>query len=558
MHPALLLLLRLRRRAFWRRLLAGLQTVRGAALLVATAIFFCLMVLPQFIVPIVNALSPAGAKANRQLTEAAIPVIRTLGPLALLAYALLSVATSLGEAAIYFTPAEVDLLFPGPFSRRELLLYKLIQSIKSAVVVGTFFTVFAARYAPLVAGAWLGSVCTLLFINAFTLALTLLGQAVSQRAYNRSRRVVLAVATILVCLGLAPTLAQVDRDNLLSNVTRFRESLAGSILAAPFQVFPRIVTAPNIGELAIWSGLAVAMVAGLYCLAISLDANYLEAAQQISQRVYQRIQRRRQVGGGALESIPIRGAHRIRIPRLPWLWGIGPNVWRQCLLLVRRSQGLVFLMLIVAVMGGVIFLVSGQSGNKSPYLVPVAILSALAYQSLLASMKLPAGFRGDLDRIDWLKSLPLNPAAVVCGQISGAAILLSLLQAVLLLSAWAVCGGAYQIYASGLVMLMPVNLLCFAVDNLLFLIFPMRMGSATAGDFQFMGRFMLLAMLKMLLTVVGLVIASTGAIFYLVVPQLWLAVGCCLLLLTLVDALVVFLATQAFVRFDVSLDTPPE
>jgi hypothetical protein len=51
--------------------------------------------------------------------------------------------------------------------------------------------------------------------------------------------------------------------------------------------------------------------------------------------------------------------------------------------------------------------------------------------------------------------------------------------------------------------------------------------------------------------------ASTGAIIYLVVPQLWLAVSCCLLMLLLINSLVVFLATKAFVRFDISQDTPP-
>jgi len=557
MHPALVLLLRLRRRAYWRRALAGLKTARGAALLAATAIFFIFMLLPQFAVPIINATSPERARVNRQLVEASLPLIRTLGPLVLLAFVMMSVATSAGESAIYFSPADVDFLFPAPFSRRELLFYKLIQSIRSNVTVGTFFAVFAARYAPLVAGAWLGSVLTLLFYNAFTLALTLLGQVVSQRAYSRSRQMALACAAILVGLGLASTLKDFDRSNLIANVGRFRESLAGSILTAPFEVFPRIITARNVVELASWSALASAMVAGLYGLAISLDANYLETAQQVSQRVYERLQRRRQAGGGALEGIPIRSAHRVRIPRLPWLWGVGPNMWRQWLLLARRSQGFVLLVLLVAVMGGVLFLIAGQSGGKAHYLVPLAVLSGLVYQSLLASMQLPAGFRGDIDRMYWLKSLPLHPVAVVCGQISGAALLLSVAQAILLLTAWLVCGGAYQIYAIGLVLFVPMNLLCFAVENLVFLVFPLRRSAATAGDFQFMGKFMLLAMLKMLLLLIGLAIASAGAIIYLVIPNLWLAVSCCLLLLLIIDAFVVFLATNAFVRFDVSLDTPP-
>jgi hypothetical protein len=556
MHPALLLLLRLRQRAFWRRTLAGSKTPRGAALFAATAAFFVLIVLPQFAMPIFSIFSPQGAKANRQFLEAATPVIRMLAPLVLAAFVLLAVATNWGEYAIYFSPADVDFLFAGPFSRRQLLVYKVIQSIRGGITAGTFFSIFAARYAPLLAGAWLGSVFTLLFMNALTLTLTLVGQIVSQRADSRWRRIVLALAAILVCFGLASTLKDFDPNHVLESVGRFRVSLAGRILATPFEVFPRIVTATSAPELALWTALAAAMVLGLFCLAISLDANYLETAQRVSERYYERIKRRRQ-GGGAIAAIPISGAHRIRIPRLPWLGGAGPNIWRQWLLLARRSQGLLILIVIVVAMGGMFFVLTRQTSNGSHILVPAAILAGLAYQSLLASMQLPTGFRGDVDRMDWLKSLPLHPAAVVCGQISGAPLLLSLVQATLLIVAWALCGGAYQLYAVGLVLLIPINLFCFGMENLLFLIFPLRMSPATAGDFQFMGKFMLLAMLKMLLLLVGLAIASAGALVYLLIPQLWLAIACCLLLLSIMDTFVVLLATHAFMRFDVSLDTPP-
>jgi len=258
--------------------------------------------------------------------------------------------------------------------------------------------------------------------------------------------------------------------------------------------------------------------------------------------------------------MPIGGANRIRLPRLPWLCGVGPNLWRQWLLLARRSQGLLMLVAIAVVMGVVFVMLKrqpGQSGDKFQFFAPGAVSAALIYQSLLASMQLPAGFRGDMDRMDWLKSLPIHPAAVALGQIGGPALLLSLVQAVLLVAAWGLCGGNYQIYAIGLLLLVPMNLLLFGVENLMFLVFPMRLTSATAGDFQFMGKYMLLAMLKMLVLVISLAIASAGAIVYLFIPQLWLAVACCLLLLLSIDLFVVLLATKAFLRFDVSLDTPP-
>ena len=558
MHSSLYLLLRLRRWAYWRRTLGALKTARGAVMLLAAAAFFSLMILPQFVFPLLNVASPEVAEAQRHLVETNIPVIRTLAPLVLLIFVLWSVGSSFGDAAIYFTPAEVDLLFAGPFSRRELLLYKLSQSIRGNVFSGTLFSLFIARHAPLLAGAWLGAVLTLLFYNALTLTLTLLTQVVSQRAYSRLRQLAVAIVIGLAGLGLAAMLKDFDRQHVIESLGRFRESLAGSILLAPLEVFPRIVTARTAGELALWTAVASTMIVGLYALAIGLDANYLEAAQIVSQRFYERLQRRRQTGGGALSALPIHGAHRLRIPPLPWLWGAGPNMWRQWLLLTRRSQGLILLLVMVVVMGFVLSKAVGLPGEKSRYIIPVVILGALAYQSLLASIQLPAGFRGDLDRMDWLKSLPIHPTAVVCGQVAGPALALSLAQGVIVVVAWAYLGGVGAIYLSGLVLLAPVNLYCFAIENLVFLLFPMRMSSATAGDFQLMGRFMLLKMFNMLLLVVGLAIAAAGAIVYFLIPQVWLAVGCCLVLLLLLNSLIVYCASAAFVRFDISQDTPPE
>jgi hypothetical protein len=556
MHPALFLLMRLRRRALVRKTLSGLKTVRGALLLMVTAGFLVAFVLPQLLVPLLSLVSPEAAKANRQIVEAATPVIRTLGPLFLLMFAIFSVATSWGEAAIYFTPSEVDFLFSAPFTRRELLYFKLLKSIQNAVVAGSFFGLVGARYAPSFLSAWLGSVLVLLFLNSFTLAGTLLSQAVSARAYTRSRQIILASVVLLIGLGLFQAFPYFDPRNLLASAELFRQSAAGRILLAPFEVFPRIVSAESIAELLLWSTIGLGMILGLFALSVSLDVNYLEAAQQVSLRVYERLQRMRQGGGGALGTIQIRGAQRLRIPRLPWLLGIGPNLWRQWLLLIRRSQGIVFVLLFIVVGGVAILMASRQETTKHQYLVPLAILGGMVYQSLIVAIQLPAAFRGDLDRMDWLKSLPIRPAAIVWGEISGVVVLLSLLQGLTLIAAWGFYGRAHEVFTAGLVFLVPMNLLVFGIENLIFLIFPMRMSPTTAGDFQFLGKYLLLTMLKMGTVCVCLAIVAAGAILYMLIPSLAMVLSFSMLLLLTMDAIVLYLATVAFVRFDVSRDTP--
>ena len=66
---------------------------------------------------------------------------------------------------------------------------------------------------------------------------------------------------------------------------------------------------------------------------LKLDANYIESAATISQKVYERIRRTKQ-GGGVAMPVGAR-AGRLRLPPFPWLAGVGPIAWRQLLLAMR-------------------------------------------------------------------------------------------------------------------------------------------------------------------------------------------------------------------------------
>ena len=100
------------------------------------------------------------------------------------------------------------------------------------------------------------------------------------------------------------------------------------------------------------------------------------------------------------------------------------------------------LVAIAAVMGVLLVVLRRQEVKNSEFIIPSAVVVAIAYQSLLASMQLPSGFRGDLDRMEWMKTLPVQPMAIAAAQIGCAALLLSVVQAVMLLAAWGACGGA--------------------------------------------------------------------------------------------------------------------
>src|SRR5947207_5965067 len=134
MHRALFTLIRLQGKAVVRRSFRGAKTPRGAIFLTLGLGVFLLWLGSSVLNTVV-----AGKQDPQQ--------VRTFFPLAMLAICLLNLATTAGERAIAFTPPEVDYLFPGPFTRRELLLYKLARSGFGAIFTATIFSMAFLRYA---------------------------------------------------------------------------------------------------------------------------------------------------------------------------------------------------------------------------------------------------------------------------------------------------------------------------------------------------------------------------------------------------------------------------
>src|SRR6185437_13842340 len=108
------------------------------------------------------------------------------------------------------------------------------------------------------------------------------------------------------------------------------------------------------------------------------------------------------------------------------------------------------------------------------------------------------------------------------------------------------------------VYVLPINFLLFALDNLLFLLFPTRLMAATPGDFQALGRNVLFLVAKAtVLFMVGLAAGMVGGWVYLVFGEnLLLATLAAWPVVVLSAAALVPLVAWAFTIFDVGRDTP--
>ena len=177
----------------------------------------------------------------------------------------------------------------------------------------------------------------------------------------------------------------------------------------------------------------------------------------------------------------------------------------------------------------------------------------MGYLSFLISLTQ----QNEIERVGYLKSLPIRSVAIVLGELLGFVVLLSTVQGTFILglsctfpdaAPWLVCVAALTL---------PFNFLLFAIDKLVFYAYPTRMLKGTPGDFQNAGRQMIFLTLKMLVlglgfSVVG-VVALPGALIY----RSPLAASVPVAVVLVLECVgVVPLLTYTFDRFDPSVDTP--
>jgi Putative ABC exporter len=542
--PALAKLLWLRFRGRLRRLLRAATSVRGGLFLVLGGIMV-LTWLGGMIVPLI-----VGMRGPRPDPEN----LRSFAPGVLLVLCLFTVMRG-GEQAIAFAPAEVDLLFAGPFTRRQLLAYKLLAQALGTAATAAFFLIWLAPLATLLVAVYLGTVLALLFLQMVSLAVMQISQTVEAAAYSRGRKLLLWAVVIALAIGLgqAALAAQAAaEEGWLAVWQQFQQSMWGRLLLAPFDVFGRAMSAQRVWpDFLMWGGLAAALDGALIGLVLWLDANFLEVALVASQRRSELIQRARRGGlSGWSSSVRTKG----RLRRFPWMGGAGPVAWRQATSALRQSRQLLFLLIVLgfAVGGPMLFT------NRNRFLQPAAIGGAAAWVTFMMTMLLRLDFRGELENFDWLKSLPLRSRAVALGELVTPVALMTLLHwlAIVLLAVGPLGPRPWLLPLA--ILAPPANAVLFGVENFFFLLFPIRTGPGNPFDLQTIGRAIVLmgAKVGVLGVCAALVAAVGGGVYFLAGGSITAGLSSACVVLVGQAVAAVAAVGWAYERFDVSTDLP--
>lgn len=511
----------------------GLRTIKGAFLIIFGVAMIVLWLLPSI-------MGGNGQQAANPET------IRTVAPVALLGICLMNVIASGGEKAITFSPAEVDFLFPAPFTRRQLLAFKIGKSLAGITFSSLLMSAAFLRHAGGWGQAVLAAFLTLIFMQLFSMSVALLAQSAGERAYTLGRKIILGAIALAIAIPVVPAILRGGQRSFVEVATTLRQSTIGSVVLAPLEAFGRIFTATQwFPDVLMYVGIALAINAALLWLVLRLDADYLEASAAKSTALHDRVQRMRE--GGFMTSGKIKA--RSSLPMLPHWFGAGPIIWRQVTSVMRSSRGMLLMLAILGVAVGPLLMSTGTEGSSGT-------IGLLAWTTIMGVGWLRFDFRGDLARMDHLKSLPTAKWAVAAGQIATPTVILTLVHLMILGGVMITLRQTPTALLLAVGLSFPFNVLLVGIENVLFLYYPVRV-AVGAGDFQGFGRQMLALMAKMILMLVAGGLAALAGLLAHTITQSWLATGVAAgLVLSIIAAAVVLWVGAAFGRFDVAGDLP--
>ncbi len=559
MSRALLLLIGLQLRGWLRFLGRNARTLRGALTALLGGGVFALWLL-TFLLP------------SRESARIDPESLRRNGPAFLLFYCLVNVFASTGERAIYFSPGEVNFLFAGPFGRREILGYKVVSTFLLSLPSTLVFAVFVGTNANWFWAAYVALLLVILFQQLFGMALNLIAAAAGATAYGRGRRVALVALLALAVVAALGVAGPAGKWDLRSAPGAVIGSTAGQAVLTPLRWFFDAFLAERLWpDLVVNAGRAALVNLALLGVVFALDANYLEAAATSSARIYAQIQRLRR---GGMAAAGRGGKARFGVPNLPYWGGVGPVLWRQ---LTTAVRGLGRLALALVIVGAflVVPLLERGAAEDSPG-AGAALAFLIVWLTVFLTQLVPFDFRGDVDRIAALKSLPVVSWRLSVGQILAPVLIVTAVQwaALAVLRVLALLEGGALLASAAFAA--PFNFLLFALENFLFLRFPARVMAAAPGDFQAVGRNLLFVLAKMaVLTAVAVVALAFGGLGWLLTRVLFTLAGpgfdpeaaqslayaagaaSAWLVVAFSGLGLVPLVAWAFNAFDVGLDTPP-
>lgn len=438
-----------------------------------------------------------------------------------------------------FTPAEVTFLFSAPVSRRGLIQFKLLHSQLFILFNALLWTLILSRE-HFGVSPWLRVIS--IWVLLTTLSFHRLGASFVRTSLAQHGRLglrhrvvsLLVLGFVLVALTWSigdalPRLAERTRESPFAFLPALGEAAAQPIPAAltfPFRLMIRPLVAHDLRAwvLALWPALVLMVLH--YVWVVRSDTAFEETAVAVSlQRAHALAERK--AGRGAPVQTHVRVTPAL-IRLAPSGWPAGAILWKNLVAVARtrqlRKAGL-GLLLGAAVVTALSFQPDATMGAIAGWF---AITWAGA-MIVIGPQWVRNDLRGDLLKLDLLRSYPLRGWSVVAAEVAASASVLTVIQVCLLLIGYLAFLGdelmepdlaGRTLLLLGAVLFLPgVNLLGMLIQNGAALLFPawVRLGSGRPGGVEALGQnlLMMVAFVALLSGLLLLPFAIGGGAFLL-------------------------------------------
>ena len=466
-----------------------------------------------------------------------------------------------------WTPAETQALKSSPLTRKHLVVYRLRSYLTSVIAKATCFTlVMIPDLNQLVAGL-VGMVCGLAVVDLVRIYLEVLMFGLKKLERILFRSVVLTIALGFLGVAFMTTLQQdgfsasVNTPAALGFVQNFYATLmdmtgnpVGKVIVAPFAMIGDVILTKQLdgmffGRLVLIVGAIAIAVGGLF----RLDSFLTRRSRQTEVEHCRAIAlHQKKTGSATLER-----ARSSAVPRRGY--GAGVIAWYQMQGAIHYRSTLATALLVPTLLCCLPLL-----SKQSPILTLMNLIGGMVFYSfLLLPSALMLDFRRDVRRLAVWKAMPMTPLAITIGQLAVPVLLTSLFQLVVLIVSVVVGPVSWQAAAMAWPLLIPMNVLIFGLENLIFMIHPIRRNQEGIEVFL---RTILTFTAKGILFAIGAAIVLAWAFVTAklshrfanpqLANELMFGVGVWIMVATMAATSVHFVA-KLFNRLDPSQDLPP-
>jgi ABC-2 type transport system permease protein len=466
--------------------------------------------------------------------------IEVVGALALLGAVAWGWIFGVERRVLAFSPAEVTFLFSAPISRRGLIQFKLLRN-QLLILFNTLLWTLILSRERFGASPWLRSLSIWILLTTLSfhrLGASFVRTSVSEHGrYGVRHRAVSMAVLGIVCVALAVSLAEALpalEAGRAGGALAFLSALAAQaerplprLVLWPFTIMVRPLSASTVVEWFHSVGPALALLMLHAMWVVRSDSAFEEAAAEASLDRARAVADRRK----GRRSGP-HVAHRA-LPRFlelsPAGWRAGAIFWKNlvAVLRIRRTRSAV---LAVVAAGAVAAVFSMRGQTTLADAVGWLAMTWAGVMLVVGPQWVRNDLRGDLPKLDLLRSYPLRGSSIIQAEVAASALALTLIQLGLLLVAYLAFVGSEALrfdlaertlLLGAAVLYLPlINFVGLLIHNAAAVLFPawVHLGVGRPGGVEALGQNMLMIIAFAILLATTLVIPASlggGTVFLL-------------------------------------------